>query len=154
MKKIQYTEQFFAIIFACLGSMFVLSGLFCFWGILKPTAGSLIQSQSGMGIFLSGIGSFWLVAAAILTILAQTKKRAYCALIASGRKVTGTVESVYSQWYLQCGKKHPYRVLYCYSLQGKRYCRKSQLLWEKPAVREGDSIEIYYSDSGTSAISL
>lgn len=154
MKKIRYTEQFFAIIFACLGCMFVLSGLLCFVGIIKPSSGSWIQDQNGMGIVLSGIGIVFLVVQTALIFLACAKEKMSHTLIANGMKVTGTVETVYSQWYLQCGKKSPYRVLYRYSAQGKLYHHKSQLLWEKPTVKEGDSIEVYCADSGKSAVLL
>lgn len=151
MQKIHYTEQFLAMIFACQGGLFALLGLLCFAGILAPSAGSMVQSQRGLGLVFSGVGGFLLAAAAVLAMVAGAKNRAYSALMADGRKVTATVEKVYPLRYLQWGKQSPYRVRYRYDAQGKCHHHKSRLLWKKPVLQEGDQITVCHSDSGKSA---
>lgn len=155
MQKIHYTEQFLAVIFACLGGLFALLGLLCFAGIITPSAGSMVQSQCVLGLVFSGVGGFLLAAAAVLAMVAGAKSRAYDALIADGRTVTGTVEKVYPLRYLQWGKQSPYRVCYRYDdAHGKCHRHKSRLLWEKPALQEGDQITVRHSDAGKSAAVL
>ena len=58
------------------------------------------------------------------------------------------------QKFLQYGKKSPYRVLYSYTYGGKIYHHKSHLLWDKPYMKETDSIAVYINDSEKSAIQL
>ena len=50
--------------------------------------------------------------------------------------------------------KSPYRVLYSYTYGGKIYHHKSHLLWDKPYMKETDSIAVYINDSEKSAIQL
>ena len=107
-----------------------------------------------LGLFFSVLGVAFLIAQAIFTALASAKKKSYYELISNGIKVNGIVEKVYMQKFLQYGKKSPYRVLYSYTYGGKIYHHKSHLLWDKPYMKETDSIAVYINDSEKSAIQL
>ena len=76
------------------------------------------------------------------------------ASIVQSQRNIGIVEKVYMQKFLQYGKKSPYRVLYSYTYGGKIYHHKSHLLWDKPYMKETDSIAVYINDSEKSAIQL
>lgn len=143
-----------ALISMCLGCAFIVFGLLSFIGILQPTSTSIVQSQRNIGIVFSVLGVAFLIAQAIFTALASAKKKSYYELISNGIKVNGIVEKVYMQKFLQYGKKSPYRVLYSYTYGGKIYHHKSHLLWDKPYMKETDSIAVYINDSEKSAIQL
>ena len=143
MNRIKYAEQLYALISMCLGCAFIVFGLLSFIGILQPTSTSIVQSQRNIGIVFSVLGVAFLIAQAIFTALASAKKKSYYELISNGIKVNGIVEKVYMQKFLQYGKKSPYRVLYSYTYGGKIYHHKSHLLWDKPYMKETDSIAVY-----------
>lgn len=146
MNRIKYAEQLYALISMCLGCAFIVFGLLSFIGILQPTSTSIVQSQRNIGIVFSVLGVAFLIAQAIFTALASAKKKSYYELISNGIKVNGIVEKVYMQKFLQYGKKSPYRVLYSYTYGGKIYHHKSHLLWDKPYMKETDSIAVYIND--------
>ncbi len=152
MSTIKYTEQLYARISLCLGCTFIVFGLFCFIGMLKPASHSIIQSQTSLGIVFSALGIFFFLAQAVFTILASAKKKSYHKLLANGMKVNGIVEKVSMQRYIQYGNKFPYRIFYRYTYQGNVYHHKSHLLWDKPRRKEGDSIEVYINHSEKSAV--
>ena len=147
MNRIKYAEQLYALISMCLGCAFIVFGLLSFIGILQPTSTSIVQSQRNIGIVFSVLGVAFLIAQAIFTALASAKKKSYYELISNGIKVN-------MQKFLQYGKKSPYRVLYSYTYGGKIYHHKSHLLWDKPYMKETDSIAVYINDSEKSAIQL
>jgi len=138
MNRIKYAEQLYALISMCLGCAFIVFGLLSFIGILQPTSTSIVQSQRNIGIVFSVLGVAFLIAQAIFTALASAKKKSYYELISNGIKVNGIVE----------------RVLYSYTYGGKIYHHKSHLLWDKPYMKETDSIAVYINDSEKSAIQL
>lgn len=154
MKKPQYTEQFYAVVFLSLGGAFLVSGLLSFCGIVKPTASSMIQSNIVNGIVFCVLGIIFCIVKIIFTGLAFKKDRLNRELLSNGSKVTGIVEKVYMQKYMQYGQKSPYRVLYTYTYQDKTYHGKSYLLWDEPRVKEADVIEVFVNESGKSAIQL
>ena len=154
MKNPKYTEQLYAIIFLSLGCAFIIASLFCFSGILKPTSHAMIQSNRINGIVFFVRGIVFCIMKIILTGLVSKKDRSDRELLLNGIPVMGAVEKVYLQKYLQYGKKSPYRVLYTYNYQGHDFHGKSHLLWEKPQVRESDSITVFVNESGESAIQL
>lgn len=154
MSKPRYTEGLMKIIFLWLGIAFVAMGLLGILGILKPTAESQVQEPVIMGIIFGVVGIAFLVAGIILKVITSSKNKRRNELLASGTRVNGMVERVYVQWYTQYGKKSPYRILYTYTYQGKVYHHKSELLWEKPDLAEGDSVVVYAGNSGKSVIQM
>ena len=74
--------------------------------------------------------------------------------MSNGTKVQGEVEKVYLQWYIQYGKRSPYRILYKYRYLDKEYSHKSGLLWEKPDLAVGDQIVVYVNDARKSVMQL
>lgn len=153
MNRIKYAEQLYALISMCLGCAFIVFGLLSFIGILQPTSTSIVQSQRNIGIVFLYLVSLF-NCTSNFTALASAKKKSYYELISNGIKVNGIVEKVYMQKFLQYGKKSPYRVLYSYTYGGKIYHHKSHLLWDKPYMKETDSIAVYINDSEKSAIQL
>ena len=111
---------------------------------------ALISMCLGCAFIVFGLLSF----IGILQPTSASKKKSYYELISNGIKVNGIVEKVYMQKFLQYGKKSPYRVLYSYTYGGKIYHHKSHLLWDKPYMKETDSIAVYINDSEKSAIQL
>ena len=87
MNRIKYAEQLYALISMCLGCAFIVFGLLSFIGILQPTSTSIVQSQRNIGIVFSVLGVAFLIAQAILTVLASAKKKSYYKLISNGIKV-------------------------------------------------------------------
>ena len=152
MKNPKYTEQLYAIIFLCLGCAFIVFGLLSFGGILTPTPHSMVQNNIIIGIVFSVLGIIFFITQIVFAVLASKKKKLHWELLTNGIKVSGTVEKVYMQKYMQYGQKSPYRVLYTYTYQNKTYHSKSCLLWDKPQVKETDSIEVYANVSGAHAL--
>ena len=154
MKKPRYMEELLKIIFAWLGFMFVCSGILCVLGVMKPSAHSMIQDPTILGIVFSALGILFLFAHFIFKGIAHRKNKIYSDLMLNGTKVQGEVEKVYLQWYVQFGKQSPYRIVYKYRYQDKEYRHKSGLLWEKPDLAAGDQVVVYVNDSGKSAMQL
>ncbi len=152
MKKPTYMEDLLKIIFVWLGFMFVCNGILCVLGVMKPTAGSMIQDPTILGVIFSVLGMTFIFVHFIFRGMAYKKSKLYSELISNGTKVKGEVEKVCLQRYIQYGKKSPYRIVYKYIYQGKEYRHKSCLLWEKPSLAAGDSIVVYVNDFGKSAI--
>ena len=120
----------------------------------KPIVSGIALDKNQVRVGMYGVVDKPGVASAIFTALASAKKKSYYELISNGIKVNGIVEKVYMQKFLQYGKKSPYRVLYSYTYGGKIYHHKSHLLWDKPYMKETDSIAVYINDSEKSAIQL
>lgn len=154
MKKPQYTEQLFAVIFLCLSGAFIVLGLLSFTCILNPTSHSMVQNNVIMGAVFLVLGISFFITQIMFRCLATRKKKLRENLLSNGVKVTGTVEKVYMQRYTQYGQKSPYRVFYTYTYRDKVYHGKSCLLWEEPDVKEKDSIEVYVNALGESTIQL
>lgn len=152
MNKPEYVEGFFKIAFLWLGIGFVFMGLLCFAGVLKPKASSMIQDPILLGMFFSSIGMILLIVQIILKVMIASKDKLHNKLAAGGTRRTGTVGKVCLQRYTKYGNKYPYRIFYTYTCQGKVYHHKSNLLWDKPCLKEGDSIVVYTNDSGKSTI--
>lgn len=152
MRNPKYIEELLKIVFFWLGVAFILVGALCFTGMLKPKAGSSIQDPTIMGIAFSVLGISYFIAQIVLKAIISLKNRLHNELIMSGTKINGTVEKVYMQKYTHYGTKSPYRILYTYTYQGKVRHHKSHLLWEKPDIKEHDSLMVYVNDYGKSTI--
>lgn len=153
-KKPRYTEELLKIIFLWLSISFIITGLLCFIGLLTPSADSLIQESSILGIVFSLLGIAFFVVQVILKSIASSKNRLHRELLAKGTEINGTVEKVYLQKYTQYGRQSPYRILYTYTWQDKIYHHKSCLLWNKPDFMAHDPIMVYANASGQSTIPL
>lgn len=154
MNKLKYNEDLYRVIFFWLGIAFVFMGCLSYIGILKPKDNSMVQNSAVLGVVFGLLGINFLIVQTVLHIISAKKNELYFKLIANGNKVNGVVEKVYLQKYTQYGRKYPYRIIYTYSYQEKIYRHKSCLLWEKPNLREGDSLVIYVNDFGKSAVIL
>lgn len=154
MRKPKYMAELLKIVFLWLGIAFVAAGFLCFGGILKPTADSMIQDQTVLGLFFALVGGGFIIAQAVLKAVCSRKDRLRAELLAGGMKVNGTVERVYLQKYTQYGNRSPYRVFYTYTSQGRDYHHKSDLLWEKPDLGENDPIAVYTDGAGRSTVRL
>ena len=62
MKKPRYMEELLKIIFAWLGFMFVCSGILCVLGVMKPSAHSMIQDPTILGVVFSALGAVFVFA--------------------------------------------------------------------------------------------
>lgn len=154
MNKPRYTEALLKIIFLWLGIAFLATGLLSFFGVIKPTANSMVQVPALLGITFSSLGIAFLLVQGFLAVIVSFKNKLHQELLASGTKFCGTVEKVYLQKYTQYGKKSPYRIIYTYVYQGTVFRHESRLLWDKPDFKEQDPIEVYANDMGKSTIPL
>lgn len=152
MKKPRYMEELLKIIFAWLGVMFVCSGILCVLGVMKPSPHSMIQDSTILGVVFSVLGVAFVFAHFIFRGIAHKKSKLYSDLTSNGTKVQGEVEKVYLQWYIQYGKRSPYRIVYKYRYLDKEYRHKSGLFWEKPDLAVGDQVVIYVNDAGKSVM--
>ena len=152
MKKPRYMEELLKIIFVWLGVMFVCSGILCVLGVMKPSPHSMIQDPTILGVVFSDLGAVFVFAHFIFRGIAHKKSKLYSDLTLNGTKVQGEVEKVYLQWYIQYGKRSPYRIVYKYRYLDKEYRHKSGLFWEKPDLAVGDQVVVYVNDAGKSAM--
>lgn len=154
MKKTKYTGSLYAFIFLGLGITFLIIGTLCFLGVIKPTAHSSVQNPIIMGMVFSMIGVTFCAVQTILKFVSYKQEKLHNELLAKGNKLIGTVEKVYLQKGTRLGTKSPFRICYTYSYQSKIYHHKSCLLWDKPYLNEGDSIEVYANDFGKSTLKV
>lgn len=152
MKKPKYIEKLYALISFCLGSVFLIMGLLCFVGVLKPTAYSQVQNPIIMGTIFALLGVAFCIVQTILIVINSAKRKLHNELLSSGTKLNGTVDKVYLQKYIHYGKKSPFRNCYTYTYQGEIYNSKSCLLWDKPNFKEGDPITVYANNLGKSTV--
>lgn len=154
MKDIKYIEQMYAIVFLCLGCVFIFLGFIGYQGILKPTAHSMIKDSAIINMISYVEGIICLIIMLIFKIFAIKKSKSHKELLLNGFKLTGIVEKVYIQNYTKYAGHSPFRIIYRYVYEGKEYHRKSYFLWEKPKLEKGDSIEVYVNDSGQSTVQI
>lgn len=154
MKKPRYMEELLKIIFAWLGFMFACSGILCVLGVMKPSAYSMIQDSTILGVVFSALGAVFVFAHFIFRGISYKKSMLYSDLMSNGTKVQGEIEKVYLQWYIQYGKRSPYRIVYKYRYLDKEYRHKSGLFWEKPDLAASDQVVVYVNDAGKSAMQL
>lgn len=147
-------EELLKIIFLWLGIMFVFFGILGLIGIMKPKASSMVQNQTLLGIIFSLVGIGFIIVSIVLKVVVNRRGKLHDELLISGRKIDGVVEKVYLQTYTQYGHQSPYVILYTFTYMDKTYHHKSNFLWEKPDLREGDSIMVYVNESGKSTILL
>lgn len=152
MKKPNYIEELYAMVFFWLGNSFLVVGLFAYIGFLKPTPQSDVQDPIAMGISFFVLGVVFYLTQIVLKVIASAHEKLHNELLANGTKVNGTVEKVYLQKYTNYGKASPYRIYYHFTDQGNILNRKSRLLWAKPEVVKGDSIVVYVNEFGKSTI--
>ena len=62
MKNPRYMEELLKIIFVWLGVMFVCSGILCVLGVMKPSAHSMIQDPTILGVVFSALGAVFVFA--------------------------------------------------------------------------------------------
>lgn len=154
MNKPRYMEDLFKIIFLWLGIGFVVMGELVFFGIMRPTADSVVQEPVELGTIFLWLGIAFGAVSGILKGIAFFRNKLHDKLLTEGTRLDGVVESVHLQKYTQYGKRAPYRIAYSYTYLGKDYHHKSCLLWEKPNCRVGDSITVYANNCGKSTIQL
>lgn len=154
MKQPKYTSGLLAVTFLSLGIVFIILGILCFSGLIKPSAHSLVQDSAHMGISFVSLGVALCIVQVVLKMLNHKSDQQNSQLLTHGAKLSGTVEKVCLQRYSRYGNKSPYRIYYTYSYQGTVYHHKSVLLWDKPNLQAGDPIEVYVNDFGKSTISL
>lgn len=154
MKKPKYMQEMLKIIFLWLGIMFIGMSSLSALGVLKPKDSSAIQDPFLLGIVFFVIGIGFILMSIVLGIITFKMNRLQAELIANGTRISGKVEKVYLQSSTQYGKQSPYRVLYEYTYQGKKYHQKSSFIWKKPDLEAGDSVVVYVNDTGKSTILL
>ncbi len=154
MGKPRYMEELLKKIFLWIGAAFIMMGLLCFIGVLRPTSGSTVQEPTVNGIVFLSFGIVLFIAQCILKVNVSRKNQLHSELLISGAKVNGTVEKVCLQNYAQYGSQSPYIIFYTYTYQGKVYHHKSYLFWDKPDMMEHDPIVVYANDLGQSTIQL
>lgn len=152
MRKPRYMEELLKIIFLWLGPAFILLGLLCFAGLLRPQSGSMVQSPTLLGSIFSLLGIVFFIAHLIVKAIAGFKNKRRCQLLEHGTELNGTVEKVYLQKYMRYKNESPYRIVYSYTHQGKLYHHKSGLIWDKPDFAQGDPLTVYADDAGNSAV--
>lgn len=74
-------------------------------------------------------------------------------LLIYGQKIAGHVTDVKKRKYTKIHTTithfgdedviFPYEIIYTYEVNGKRFVGKSDLIWNTPNIRKGDSIEVY-----------
>ncbi len=154
MGKPRYMEELLSIVFLWLGIAFIVMGLLCYIGVMKPKSSSMIQEPITLGIVFSSLGIVYIIVQMILKTISSWRNKLHNELLISGTKVNGIVEKVYWQRYTQYGSESPYRIFYTYTWQGKVYHHKSYLLWDKPDYAVNDTIVVYADDSGRSTIQI
>lgn len=154
VKRPKYTSGLLAVTFLSLGIVFLILGILCFAGVIKPSAHSSVQDPIHLGIVFSSFGLAFCIVQAIIRLINYKLDALNNELFTSGTKIQGTVEKVNLQTYIRFGNKSPFRICYTYSYQGAVYHHKSGLLWEKPSLHEGDPIQVYANDFGKSTIQL
>ena len=73
MKNPRYMEELLKIIFVWLGVMFVCSGILCVLGVMKPSAHSMIQEPTILGVVFSALGAAFVFVHFIFRGIAQKK---------------------------------------------------------------------------------
>lgn len=154
MKRPRYIESLYALIFLDLSFVFIVVGLLCFSGIMKPSAHARVQGPIVLGKIFLMIGIVCGVVQIIFSLIGRRRAKSHQALLAQGNRRIGTVEKVYLQKSVRFRRKSPFRIYYAYSFQGKNYHEKSDLLWDQPDLNEGDSIEVFINDAGKAALRL
>lgn len=66
MNKPKYMEELLKIIFLWLGAAFIVMGLLCFIGLLKPEASSMVQEPTILGIIFTLLGIVFFIVQTIL----------------------------------------------------------------------------------------
>ncbi len=154
MRKPRYMEELLAFIFICLGGGFVVAGLLSWLKVLTPKESSAVQNMNLMGLIFGGLGLCFVIASVILRIISRAKHSKHAALIEGGMRQSGTVEKVYIQYSTQYGRKSPYRIVYSFSLDGRKISRKSCYVWETPEYKAGDAITVFVNEAGESTIEV
>ena len=121
---------------------------------MKPSAHARVQEPIVLGKIFLMIGIVCGVVQIIFSLIGRRRAKSHQALLAQGNRRIGTVEKVYLQKTVRFRRKSPFRIYYAYSFQGKIYHEKSDLLWDKPDLNEGDSIEVFINDAGKAALRL
>lgn len=152
MKKPKFMSEIYAFIFSLLGFLFIVFAILSLMGIVKPTAQSLVQDPKvlGLSFFVIGIASGLTVVGCQIITLKNAKL--YQSLFESGAKVTAKVERVSFKKGITFGRRSPFVVYYSYTHDGNMMKGKSCLLWEKPNVSSGNSIEIWIDLNGNSML--
>lgn len=152
MKKPKYIEQVYGFRFLLIGVSSIVAGTLAAIGVMHPTKHSMIQDNNTIALGFYMIGSAFYLSNVVLTFISRKKENQHSELISNNKTVIGTVKEVNYKRKIKFGKTSPYVICFSYSLNGKNYHSKSYLLWEKPNLTTGDSIEVYVNDFGNSTI--
>jgi hypothetical protein len=154
MKEPNYKSALYAIIFLWLGLGFVIFAVLSFAGVMTPTEHSLVQDQTLLGGIFSILGITFVLVQVAFRRFSHHQVKLHNDLMISGSKISGNIESIRYQKWIQFAKKSPYVVYYTYTHKNNKTRHKSNLLWEKPNVSVGDQIDIYVNDDGQSTAEL
>lgn len=142
LKKPNSLMQLLGYVFMILGPVFICLGYLNKVGVLPTAANSkgdpaVIFPIIGIMFFVVGVAFFFIP-------LYKEKKRE--SLQSTGIRVQGTVTETKKLIYTQWGRQSPYVVYFTYEYSGEKYKGKSNLLWNKPTISEGDIITVYIDE--------
>ncbi len=138
MEKPRSTWKMVGLIFLILGAAFLLSGILSQAGIMKTSP----NSRGDPRVVFPILGCVFLMAGAVLSLVASFKEKRRKLLLQTGLPVTGRVVSVKQLSYIQKGNSHPYVVYFTYESDGIQYQGTSRLLWTLPTVQENDTLTV------------
>lgn len=136
MGKPKSTWKMVGSIFLILGAVFLLSGILSQAGIMKTDP----KSHGDPRVVFPILGCAFLMAGAVLFLVASYKEKRRKLILQTGISVTGRVVSVKQLSYVQKGNSHPYVVHFTYESDGVQYQGMSHLLWAPPTVQENDTL--------------
>ncbi len=154
MKSPKYITDMFAFVLFHLGVMFLLFGGLTAFGFMGATESSLIQDRESLALTFAVLGSGMLSLIAVVDYYSCKWESLHNELLESGRKITANVDSVKRLSMLKLNRKSPYRVYCTFTHDGVTCQGKSQLIWQKPTLQVGDSVNVYVNDKGQSAVEL
>ncbi len=143
MKKPRYIESIYRYLFLIIGLVFFLLTILIYIGILTPSSKSAIQDQNQFFYAFLVITFILSILSNIFYQIIVKKDREKHLLIEQGVSSNVMVEDVYIDKRVRFIKQSPYRVKYSYVVAGNRLLKKSNLLWEKPSVNVGQTIEAF-----------
>ncbi len=153
-KSPKFISEVFSRIFIFLGIFFLAFSFLGFVGIVKPAAESIIQSSTVfaqvflfMGVVSVGIGM-------IFKMFSKKKEKFVDSLLIKGTKTVGKVEKITKNKWVRYNQTFPFVICYTYTYNNEILKGKSNLIWQQPALKIGDSINIYVDDMGKSTAKI
>lgn len=154
MKKPLYRSGIITWVFLSLGLTFPIFGYLSYVTILKPTPQSKVQDPHLMGLIFYAMGGLFLVATLLMMLINYKREKLRNKLILNEQKIVGHVEKISLLRSVSFGTKNPYQVHYTFWHEGNEIHKKSHLLWEKPSINVGDTINVYINEKGQVACDL